>query len=137
MDGQESGVLVAGPGRISRLPGHVGQVATAGQGAGVLGPLDPLTNGQASSRARDMGTGPRIGGRRPGWYRDRRCGSPAAAGPSFNRFSGTLENGDGIGPWVRYTAGFRKIDGNWLIAHDQVSVPVDFGSGRALVNLEP
>ncbi len=43
----------------------------------------------------------------------------------------------GIGPWVRYTAGFRKIDGNWLIAHDQVSVPADFGSGRALLNLEP
>jgi ketosteroid isomerase-like protein len=48
-----------------------------------------------------------------------------------------LENGDRIGPWVRYTAGFRKIDGNWVIAHDQVSVPIDFGSGRALVNLEP
>ena len=64
-------------------------------------------------------------------------GNDVAFGHSFNRFSGTLENGDGIGPWVRYTAGFRKIDGNWLIAHDQASVPVDFGSGRALVNLEP
>ena len=47
------------------------------------------------------------------------------------------ENGNVIGPWVRYTAGFRKIDGNWFIAHDQVSVPVDYGSGRALLNLEP
>jgi uncharacterized protein (TIGR02246 family) len=64
-------------------------------------------------------------------------GDDVAFGHSFNRFSGTLENGDGIGPWVRYTAGFRKIDGIWFIAHDQVSVPVDFRSGRALLNLEP
>jgi uncharacterized protein (TIGR02246 family) len=64
-------------------------------------------------------------------------GNDVAFGHSFNRFSGTSQNGDGIGPWVRYTAGFRKIDGNWFIAHDQVSLPVDFGSGRALLNLEP
>jgi ketosteroid isomerase-like protein len=64
-------------------------------------------------------------------------GDGVAFGHSFNRFSGTLEDGGGFGPWVRYTAGFRKIDGNWFIAHDQVSVPVDFGSGRALLDLEP
>ena len=64
-------------------------------------------------------------------------GGDVAFGHSFNRFSGTLENGGGFGPWVRYTVGFRKIDGNWFIAHDQVSLPVDFGSGRALLNLEP
>lgn len=64
-------------------------------------------------------------------------GDDVAFGHSFNRFSGTSENGDIIGPWVRYTAGFRKIDGNWLIAHDQVSVPADFASGRALLDLEP
>jgi uncharacterized protein (TIGR02246 family) len=64
-------------------------------------------------------------------------GDDVAFAHSFNRFSGTSENGDRIGPWVRYTAGLRKIDGNWFIAHDQVSVPVDFVSGRALMNLEP
>ena len=64
-------------------------------------------------------------------------GDDVAFGHSFNRFSGTAESGDQIGPWVRYTAGFVKIDGNWFIAHDQVSVPVDFGSGSALLNLEP
>ena len=64
-------------------------------------------------------------------------GGDVAFGHSFNRFSGTSEDGDMIGPWVRYTAGFRKIDGNWFIAHDQVSVPIDFGSGRAMLNLEP
>ena len=64
-------------------------------------------------------------------------GDDVAFGHSFNRFSGTSENGNRIGPWVRYTAGFLKIDGNWFIAHDQVSVPADFGSGRALLDLEP
>ena len=56
----------------------------------------------------------------------------------FNRISGTLKNGGRTaGYWVRWTACFRKIDGNWLIAHEQVSVPVDVESGRALLNLEP
>jgi uncharacterized protein (TIGR02246 family) len=64
-------------------------------------------------------------------------GDDVAFGHSFNRLTGTMENGDQIGPWVRHTAGFRKIDGNWFIAHDQVSVPADFRSGRALLNLEP
>lgn len=64
-------------------------------------------------------------------------GNDVAFAHSFNRFSGTSQNGTAIGPWVRYTAGFQKIDGNWLIVHDQVSVPADFGSGRALVDLEP
>jgi uncharacterized protein (TIGR02246 family) len=64
-------------------------------------------------------------------------GDDVAFAHSFNRFSGTSENGDRIGPWVRYTGGFRKIDGTWFIAHDQVSVPVDFGSTRALLDLEP
>ena len=64
-------------------------------------------------------------------------GNDVAFAHSFNRFSGMSGSGDAFGPWVRYTAGFRKIDGNWLIAHDQVSLPADFGSGRALLNLEP
>ena len=37
----------------------------------------------------------------------------------------------------RATFCFRKIDGKWLIAHDHASVPLDFKSGRALLNLEP
>jgi uncharacterized protein (TIGR02246 family) len=56
---------------------------------------------------------------------------------SLNRLSGTLKNGNRSGFWVRATACFRKIDGNWLIAHDHASVPLDLESGRALLNLEP
>ena len=36
-DGQQGGELVAGPGRIPRLPGPVGEVVAGGQGVGVLG----------------------------------------------------------------------------------------------------
>jgi len=56
---------------------------------------------------------------------------------SLNRLSGTLKNGNRSGFWVRATFCFRKIDGNWLIAHDHVSVPLDPESGRALLDLEP
>lgn len=64
-------------------------------------------------------------------------GDDVAFGYSLNRISGTLKNGDRTGTWVRWTAGFRKIDGTWLIAHDQVSVPIDVGSGLGLVDLRP
>jgi len=35
-----------------------------------------------------------------------------------------LKNGNRSDYWVRWTTGFRKISGNWLIVHDQVSVPL-------------
>jgi uncharacterized protein (TIGR02246 family) len=64
-------------------------------------------------------------------------GGDVAFAHGFSRLSGTLKNGNRSGFWVRWTACFRKIDGNWLIAHDHVSVPLDVESGRALLNLEP
>jgi uncharacterized protein (TIGR02246 family) len=64
-------------------------------------------------------------------------GDDVAFGHSLNRISGTLKNGNRSDYWVRCTTCFRKIDGNWLIVHDQVSVPFDVESGRALLNLEP
>ena len=65
-------------------------------------------------------------------------GGDVAFAHSFNRLSGMLKNGtrrDGF--WVRATCCFRKIGGHWLIAHDHVSAPLDPGSGKALLNLEP
>jgi uncharacterized protein (TIGR02246 family) len=64
-------------------------------------------------------------------------GDDVAFADSLNWISGTLQTGQRSEFWVRWTACFRKIDGTWLIAHDHVSVPVDFGSGRALLDLEP
>lgn len=56
---------------------------------------------------------------------------------SLNRLSGSLGDGTRSGIWVRATLCLRKIDGSWLIAHDHASVPLDFATGKALVNLEP
>jgi uncharacterized protein (TIGR02246 family) len=71
-------------------------------------------------------------------FRDRTIivGDDVAFGHSLNRISGTLKNGNRSDYWVRWTVCFRKIDGTWLIAHDQVSVPIDLASGRALLDLE-
>jgi uncharacterized protein (TIGR02246 family) len=64
-------------------------------------------------------------------------GDDVAFGHSVNLVSGTLKNGSRTDVRLRWTACFRKIDSNWLITHDQVSVPVDPQSGKALLNLEP
>jgi uncharacterized protein (TIGR02246 family) len=65
-------------------------------------------------------------------------GDEVAFGHCFGRLSGTLKNGTATnGMWVRATFCFRKTDGSWLIAHDQVSVPLDMSSGKGVVDLEP
>src|SRR5262249_30747054 len=64
-------------------------------------------------------------------------GEDVAFAYSLNRVSGTRKDGKRSDFWVRATTCYRKIDGNWLIAHDQVSVPFDPESGRALLDLEP
>ncbi len=65
-------------------------------------------------------------------------GDDVAFGHAFARLSGTLENGSVTsGMWVRVTYGMRKIDDTWLIAHDQVSVPLDISTGKGVVDLEP
>ncbi|MGK5558739.1 YybH family protein [Actinomadura kijaniata] len=65
-------------------------------------------------------------------------GDDVAFGHGFGRLSGTLRDGTVTkGMWVRATFGFRKIDGEWLIVHDQVSVPFDMRSGRGVADLEP
>jgi ketosteroid isomerase-like protein len=38
---------------------------------------------------------------------------------------------------VRVTDGYRKIAGNWLIALEHVSVPVDLATGKAVLTSKP
>ena len=64
-------------------------------------------------------------------------GADIAFGFSLNRISGTLKSGSSTAFWLRWTTCFRKIDGDWLIAHEQVSVPVDLRAGAAVLNLQP
>ena len=69
---------------------------------------------------------------------DLTVGDDVAFGHCFGRLSGTLRNGTATsGMWVRATFCLRQVDGNWLIAHDQVSVPLDMASGKGVTDLEP
>lgn len=56
---------------------------------------------------------------------------------SVNHVKGTLATGQDSGLWLRWTAGFRRIDGVWLVVHDHVSVPADLKHGQAVLSLTP
>ena len=64
-------------------------------------------------------------------------GDDVAFTHSLNRISGTMNNELKTDLWLRWTACFRKINGKWLIAHHQNSVPVDLEHGKAVLDLKP
>jgi len=55
----------------------------------------------------------------------------------LERATGTLTNGQPSSVWLRATSGLRLVNGHWLDFHDHVSVPTDFQTGKALVDLQP
>ncbi len=65
------------------------------------------------------------------------AGGDVAFSHCLHRVKGTTKTGRQTDWWLRWTACWRKRNGNWLIVHEQVSVPVDFESGRALMDLKP
>jgi ketosteroid isomerase-like protein len=56
---------------------------------------------------------------------------------SLNHVTATLASGHVTDLWLRWTACLRRIDGDWLVVHDHVSVPADLEHGRAALNLTP
>ncbi len=65
-------------------------------------------------------------------------GDGIAFSHSLNRIHGKRTNGEQTDLWVRVTACRRKINGNWLITHEHVSVPFYMdGSYKAAVDLKP
>jgi ketosteroid isomerase-like protein len=52
------------------------------------------------------------------------------------RLTGTM-HGRPMDSWVRTTNCFRSIEGEWLMIHDHVSWPIDFATGKALMDLVP
>ena len=65
------------------------------------------------------------------------AGDDVAFSHSLNRISGTTKNGQLTDRWLRWTACYRKTNGKWLIIHEHVSVPIDLGNGKALLDLKP
>jgi uncharacterized protein (TIGR02246 family) len=55
----------------------------------------------------------------------------------LERVSGTLKNGTKVSTWLRVTSGLHKVDGKWLDMHDHASVPADFATGKAQLDLQP
>lgn len=64
-------------------------------------------------------------------------GDGVAFSRSLNRTRGTTAGGRAVDRWVRWTAGYRRVDGQWRIVHEHVSVPADLHSGRAVLDLTP
>jgi uncharacterized protein (TIGR02246 family) len=65
------------------------------------------------------------------------AGEDVAFSHSFNKLTGTMKNGRTTNVWVRWTPCYRKANGKWLIAHLQASVPIDFETGKAVLDLAP
>ena len=53
------------------------------------------------------------------------------------RASGTLKNGQEVRYWVRATVCCQRADQQWVITHEHISLPVDFESGGAAMDLVP
>jgi ketosteroid isomerase-like protein len=64
-------------------------------------------------------------------------GDDVAFSYCLHRIAGTLKSGHKTDFWLRWTACWRKVNREWLIVHEQVSVPVDLASGKALMDLKP
>jgi ketosteroid isomerase-like protein len=65
------------------------------------------------------------------------AGDNVAFSYCLHRIAGPLKNGRETDFWLRWTAGWRKTGSKWLIVHEQVSIPVDLGSGKAMMDLKP
>lgn len=55
----------------------------------------------------------------------------------LERLTGTMTNGTPVDMWLRYTEGLKRIDGQWRVVHEHISVPVDLNSGKAALDLKP
>jgi PhnB protein len=66
------------------------------------------------------------------------AGGGVAFAHSLNRLFGERADGEKTDVWFRSTVCFRKLDGEWMIAHEHASVPFYMdGSYRAAVDLRP
>ena len=65
------------------------------------------------------------------------AGEDVAFSQSLNHVKTTMQDGELCDTWVRVTVGYRKIDGEWLVVHEHVSVPVEMETGEAALDLAP
>ena len=58
-------------------------------------------------------------------YRDLHviAGDDVAFSFGYQGIAGTLTNGSASEEWIRFTQGYRKVNGRWYAVHDHVSLP--------------
>jgi ketosteroid isomerase-like protein len=54
---------------------------------------------------------------------------------SLSHVRGTRAKGEKADYWVRVTVGFQKRNGEWLMTHDHVSMPLDMQTQKAVSEL--
>ena len=55
----------------------------------------------------------------------------------LQQVSGTLKGGQKTEFWLRVTQVYRKIDDQWRVVHEHVSVPTNLETGKAALDLTP
>lgn len=55
----------------------------------------------------------------------------------LERLRGTLTDGKPVDMWIRFSDGWTRQNGQWHVAHEHVSVPVDITTGKAPTDLTP
>lgn len=63
------------------------------------------------------------------------AGTDVAFCRSLNRFGGSRGDSEPVVSWLCCTICLRKVDGQWKIVHQHVSVPFDMETGKALLHL--
>ena len=64
------------------------------------------------------------------------AGDDVAFATALNRCGGIGENGEEQAGWMRMTAGYRKMNGKWMIVHEHFSAPFDMETLK-LLDLKP
>ena len=64
-------------------------------------------------------------------------GGTMGFGHSIQRVTGTDTKGQQVDLTVRVTDVYRKINRNWLVVHEHVSVPVDLDTGKPDLSSKP
>lgn len=62
---------------------------------------------------------------------------PVAYAFGLERLRGTMTNGTKVDMWLRFTDGWKRQNGQWLVEHEHVSIPVDMATGKARMDLTP
>ena len=62
-------------------------------------------------------------------------GNDVAFCHSLSHIKATRANGEKADYWVRVTVGLQKRNGQWLMIHDHVSMPIDMATQKAVADL--